>query len=138
MRRVGEDVARDTKAAPESLAPAFARIAAAMLEHPLLVSGEGRLDYDLMRSLPGKLVSKVGAEGLTLIAVREPAIGLAIKVHDGGERALAPICVAVLEQLGVLRASTKPLLARHRKPAVRNHRKLITGEIIPTLTLVAH
>ena len=90
-----------------------------------------------MRAFPGQLVSKVGAEGLTLIALVEPAIGLAVKVHDGAERALAPICVSLLEQLGFARASAEPVLIRHVRPALRNHRKIITGEIIPTLELVA-
>lgn len=123
--------------APEGLGPALERLRDAMLANPLLVSGEGRLDSDLMRSFPGRLVSKVGAEGLTLISLVEAGIGLAIKIHDGAERALAPICVAVLEELGLTGASTEPLLTRHARPVLRNHRKIITGEIIPTLKLTA-
>ena len=39
------------------------RVARVMMDYPEMVAGEGRLDTDLMRAVPGRVVSKGGAEG---------------------------------------------------------------------------
>lgn len=105
-----------------ALARALARIRDAMQAEPLFVSGEGRFDYDLARSFPGNVVNKGGAEAILGIAFRDPALGIAIKVHDGGERALAPIAVAVLRQLELVSDMGRaPVLARHAEPLLKNH-----------------
>ena len=109
---------------------AQARVRAAMLAHPLLVSGEGRLDYDLSLAFPGRVVVKGGAEALLLLAFREPALGIAIKVIDGAARALGPILVETLKQLGLIDdISQFPTLARYEAPSITNARKLKTGEV---------
>lgn len=120
---------------PEELGPAFTRVRDAMLAHPLLVSGERRFDFELMSTFPGNCVSKVGAEGLQLIAFRDPPLALAMKLHDGTERALPAICMSLLTQLGPTAAGLPDPLAAHRRPTILNHRKLATGEIIVTLEL---
>jgi L-asparaginase II len=120
--------------APPELQSALSRIRDAMLAHPLMVSGERRFDYELMSAYPGNCLSKVGAEGLQLIAFREPALALAMKLHDGTERALPAICVSLLTELG-LGSAGRPELAEHVRPAIHNHRKLVTGEIVATLRL---
>ena len=106
------------------------RVREAMLGNPLLVSGERRLDYDLSLAFPRRVVAKGGAEALLLLAFREPALGIAIKVVDGSPRALGPILVETLKQLGLVDDIAKfPTLARYEAPSVTNARKLKTGEI---------
>lgn len=114
---------------------ALSRVRQAMLDHPRLVSGEARLDYDLMRSFPGNIVCKGGAEAVELMAFQNPPLAMAIKVHDGASRALAPICVAVIEQLGILGGELPEPLVRHRSPLLKNYRRLTTGRIRATLKL---
>lgn len=110
--------------------PARTRVREAMLAHPLLVSGQRRIDYDLAQAFPGRAVVKGGAEGLLLVSFREPALGIAIKVLDGSPRALGPILVETLKQLGLIDDIAKfPALARYEAPAVKNARKLLVGEI---------
>lgn len=114
------------------LAPsgARARVSAAMLAHPLLVSGERRLDYDFARAFPGRVVAKGGAEGMLLVGFREPALGIAIKVIDGALRALGPILVEVLRQLGLVQSlESLPTLVPYRAPKLRNARQLEVGEL---------
>lgn len=113
-------------------------IRAAMQRNPSLVSGEGRFDLDLMRAYPQNVICKSGAEAIQAFGFREPALGVALKVHDGGERALAPISCAVLDQLGLLGLSPPGTLARHRRPAVRNAAGTVTGAIVPSVTLERH
>lgn len=113
-----------------SAAPAAARVREAMLAHPLLVSGERRLDYDLSLAFPGAALVKGGAEALLLVAFAEPALGIAIKVVDGAARALGPILVETLKQLGLIDDITRfPTLARYERPTISNARNLKTGEI---------
>jgi L-asparaginase II len=115
----------------------LARIRDAMLLHPEMVSGEGRLDLDLARAWPGTLFSKIGAEALELIALPEARLAIAIKIHDGNPRALGPVVVETLRQLGALDGRTlPPSLQRHACPEVRNDRGLLAGRIEARFTLV--
>jgi L-asparaginase II len=114
--------------------PGLARVGEAMSSEPLLVSGEGRFDAQLCAAFPGNVVAKGGAEGVQLIGFSDPPLGIAIKVLDGAQRAVAPIAVRVLESLGVLAADDERLVER-AKPVVTNARGLVTGEIVPVLAL---
>lgn len=76
-----------------------ARVADAMRAHPELVRGPGAADTELMRALPG-WVAKGGAEAL-LCAASPDGLGLAVKVEDGGQRAVGPAVAAFLRHVGV-------------------------------------
>jgi L-asparaginase II len=115
---------------------ARARVGEAMLAHPLLVSGSRRLDYDVAQAFPGRAIVKGGAEALLLLAFREPALGVAIKILDGSPRALGPVLVETLKQLGLVDDLARfPTLQRYEAPAVTNARKLKTGEVRASFTL---
>lgn len=111
---------------------ALGLIKAAMTEHPYLVAGDKRFDYDLMRSFPGRAVSKIGAESIQAMGFAEPAMGICVKIIDGsGGRALAPVCVHVLKQLGIIRRFEDHMyLQGYACPEVRNCRNLLTGRIV--------
>jgi len=79
------------------------RIFQAMQAHPFLIAGPGRLDTTLMPLVPG-LAAKMGAEAFYGLALRQTPhgpLGVAFKVIDGGERARAPLTLALLEALGL-------------------------------------
>ncbi|HEX6765035.1 MAG TPA: asparaginase, partial [Polyangiaceae bacterium] len=130
LARGFKNLAAANAADPER-ARALERVRDAMLAEPWFVSGDGRFDYDLARSFPMNVVNKSGAEAIVALGFRDPPLGIVVKVHDGGERALAPITVAVLRELGLVDDIARfPLLATHERPPVTNHRKLSTGEIV--------
>ncbi|MBK7470306.1 MAG: asparaginase [Betaproteobacteria bacterium] len=114
-----------------------ARLFAAMSAHPELVSGERRNDLALMQAGQGDWATKVGAEGVQGIAVKSRGIGIAIKIADGNARALFPVTVAVLQQLGLLADPAATPLAGYFEPAQRNLRGLVTGKIQPVVELRA-
>ncbi len=87
------------------------RIVEAMLRHPELVAGEGRPCTDIMRAHPGRVVAKVGAEGVYCAALVQEGLGVALKVADGHGLASALAMAAVLEALG-LRPRPASLVAR--------------------------
>jgi L-asparaginase II len=116
-------------------------VVAAMTSYPEMVGGtRGRLDTDLMRATRGKLISKIGAESVHAVAVLPSArfprgLGIAIKIEDGAKRALMPVVIETLAQLGVLDDAERAALAEYHRPVVTNHRKLVVGEIRPAFDL---
>ncbi len=105
------------------------RVTAAMRAHPEGVAGTGRFDTVLMRSLPGRLFCKSGAEGYFCAGLPASGLGLALKVTDGSGR---PIPAAAMYVLNALRALPAPLPAELESwahPVVTNTRGERVGEI---------
>ena len=100
------------------------RIRQAMLAHPDLLSGAGRPCCDIMRAHPGRVIAKVGAEGVYAALLVREGWGVALKVEDGHSAAAVLAIAAVLEQLGLglLPAS---LGAR----SISNSRGAVVGEL---------
>jgi putative FmdB family regulatory protein len=112
---------------------ALATLRAAMRAHPEMVSGEGRDDLLLARLAPW--IAKGGAEGVHALGVAERGIGIAIKIADGGPRALRIVIAAVLEQLGLWPAAGADGLDTWRRVALRNHAGRLTGYLLPVFEL---
>lgn len=108
---------------------ALARIRGAMTGFPRATAGSGRFSTDLMDVTGGRLVAKVGAEGLECIAAPERGWGLALKCEDGNPRAVPPAAVALLSHLGLLSEAEHARLAAHARPLVRNDAGLEVGAI---------
>src|SRR5436190_18456602 len=100
------------------------RVVEAMIRHPDLIAGEGRPCTELMRAHPGRVIAKVGAEGVYCALLTQPGLGVALKVTDGHAIASALAIAAVLEELG-LRPRPPSLTAR---PSV-NTRGETVGEL---------
>ncbi|MGH7658300.1 MAG: asparaginase, partial [Gemmatimonadales bacterium] len=83
----------------ESDDPAAQRIKEAMTAHPLVVAGEGRPCTDLMMAFEGRLIAKIGAEGVYSAAFITDGIGIALKVHDGDMNSVPVALLAVLRSL---------------------------------------
>ena len=62
----------------------------AMGSNPFLVGGTDRIDSAIISETEGRVVSKVGAEGVHCALLPDRGIGLAIKVQDGAQRAQVP------------------------------------------------
>jgi L-asparaginase II len=106
---------------------ALARIRTAMGAFPYAVGGRDRFDTDLMAATGGRMVAKVGAEGLECVAISERGWGLAVKADDGNGRATAPATLAILESLDLLSEAERATLAAQRRPVIRNVRGLEVG-----------
>jgi L-asparaginase II len=119
--------------ASTSLHPTYGRaprlLADAMLAHPEMVSGERGSDLALTTAGRGDWICKIGAEGVQAIGIRSRGWGLAVKVADGNVRGLLPATVAALDQLGLLDDAARAALAHWGRPAVRNYRGVVTGEV---------
>jgi L-asparaginase II len=114
----------------------LARLRAAMLAHPHLVSGHGQFDLELMTASRGSIVCKGGAEAIIALGILPLGLGVVIKVHDGNARAIPPACLAVLEQLGALPSGQAGALSGYVRPVLHNARGIATGELVADLRLV--
>ena len=115
---------------------ACARIVKVMTAYPELIGGtHDRLDTEIMKASPGKIVSKVGAEGVYTAGIVPcdewpEGVGLALKIEDGDDhRARPTVVIEVLRQLGVLRDESLESVARYAFFPVKNRRGDLVGEI---------
>jgi L-asparaginase II len=94
---------RDAVRSPDAsrISHPASRIVEAMLKHPELIAGEGRPCTELMRAHPGRVITKVGAEGVYCALLVKEGLGVALKVADGHAIASALAMAAVLEALGL-------------------------------------
>ena len=115
---------------------ACARLTSAMTAHPEMVGGtRERFDTEVMRACAGRVVSKIGAEGVYTAGVlpceRWPrGLGLAFKIEDGEDRrARSTIAIESLRQLDVLNEDAQKALKPYASFPVKNHRGENVGEI---------
>ena len=88
-----------------------------------------------MRATPGRLVSKVGAEGVYTAGIRPcekwpKGLGVAIKIEDGDDRRARPtVVIEALRQLGVLKDESLEAVARYAFFPVLNRPGNVVGEV---------
>ena len=118
------------------------RIVRVMATYPELIGGTSdRLDTELMRAAPGRLISKVGAEGVYTAGIRPcdewpRGLGLALKIEDGDDKRARPtVVIESLCQLGVLRDESLEAVSKYAFFPVLNRSGNVVGEISASFTL---
>jgi L-asparaginase II len=118
------------------------RVVKAMTDFPEMIGGtKNRLDTELIRAGRGRLISKIGAEGVYTVGVLPSkewpnGLGLALKVEDGDDhRARPPAVIDALRQLGVLAATDLETLSDYSPTVITNHRGNRVGEARAAFTL---
>jgi L-asparaginase II len=111
------------------------RIVDAMIDFPEMVGGsKDRLDTELIRAGKGRLISKIGAEGVYTVGVLPCAewpngFGFALKIEDGDDRrARPPAVIEALRQFGILQESELTALSSYAPTAITNRRGERVGE----------
>ena len=113
----------------------FAALSEAMTAHPEMVSGQGRNDLAFMQAGRGDWVTKVGADGVQVVASKSRGEAFAIKIIDANKPALFATSVEVLEQLGWLDGAQREALRPWRAQTLVNARGLTVGERLPVFKL---
>jgi len=111
------------------------RVAKAMSQFPDWVSGQGRNDLTLMKAGSGDWVSKVGADGVQVLASFSRGVAIAAKCSDGMLAPLMVAFVAVLEQLGWLDVDQRLALSSLTPPSLKNSAGIEVGEMRPVVKL---
>jgi L-asparaginase II len=122
---------------------ACTRIKSAMISHPEMIGGlTESLDTALMRTVPGRLIAKAGAEGLFTAGIMPceeypRGAGVALKIEDGdrGSRARRPAAIETLRQLGLLSSDALDALSSYAKSYLRNRRGDTVGEVVASFEL---
>jgi L-asparaginase II len=115
---------------PDDIRNACTRLVSAMSSFPELIGGVERLDTMLMQAAEGKIISKVGADGVWLCAIlpseKYPSgLAIALKIEDGDDRRARPVvAVEILKQLGILASDDLPELS---PMAIKNRRGDVVG-----------
>lgn len=116
---------------PEQYRSAAARIFQAMNSHPLMVSGTGGFCTALMQTTRGRMIGKIGAQGVYCIGIREPQLGIALKIEDGAPGTASMAAMHILKELDLLSASEYEVLRHFHRQAVLNDDGHVVGEAYP-------
>lgn len=117
-------------------AKAARRILSACMAEPFLIAGTRKLDTELMQAASGRIMIKVGAEGVYCGAIPELGLGFAIKCDDGAIRGAEIMVASVLARLI---AAVDPQLAESLRqmanPVLKNWNGIEVGGLRRTAAL---
>lgn len=121
-------------ATPDGLAPprraACERMLRVVERHPTLIAGsKKRICTDIARASGGRLFPKVGAEAVYAVGLAGGDRALAVKIDDGGLRALHAVVVDLLERLHLADADVLADLEHWRSTPLRNWAGLEVGRL---------
>ncbi len=124
------------------LAGSMTRIRDAMLSQPEMVAGtRDRIDTSLMKTLPGRIISKGGMEALRGLAIvgsdGRHSSGMALKIEDGDghDRASWAATIEALRQAGVVEGASLRELARYHRPASLDPHGRLAAEAVADFEL---
>jgi len=100
-----------------------------MIRHPWFVAGTGRLETILMEVAKGKLLAKLGADGVYCVSVMGQGIGIALKIECGDVRVIDPLIVKLLHQMGFVTEEERLEMEEQLDFHIYNHRKEVIGKM---------
>lgn len=112
-------------------ARAAKRLIGACMAEPFFVAGSGRLDTRLMSAAEGRIMIKMGAEGVYCGAVPELGLGIALKCDDGAVRAAEVMVAAVLQRLFADDSALSATLGEMANPVLTNWNSIKVGALRP-------
>jgi L-asparaginase II len=122
--------------ADENTKAAASRLVSAMIKYPELIGGSERLDTILMKAAPGKIISKVGADGVWLCGILPSDVfpkgaAIAMKIEDGDDKRARPVvAIELLRSFGILRDGD---LAEYSPMPITNRRGETVGRVEPVI-----
>ncbi len=111
------------------------RLYAAMTAYPEMIAGPGGFCTEFMRHTGGRFCGKVGAESVYCVGVKGQDMGITVKIEDGNFRALYPVVLSTLEQLGLIGAQELEALHSFAHPDILNDLGNPVGKVEPCFQL---
>lgn len=115
----------------ETRARAAKRLIDACMAEPFLVAGTDRLDTRLMRAAGGRVMVKIGAEGVYCGAIPELGLGIALKCDDGAARAAEVMIAAVVARLLPSEDALSAMIGDMARPVMANWNGIAVGALRP-------
>ena len=106
----------------DNTAQAYKLIVNSMKKYPEMVSGEGRLDLSLATASKNNILAKAGGEALSCSGILSKGWGMAVKIADGGQRAIGPAVIETLKQMGLLSGKQIGRMNKFSHPIIKNFR----------------
>ncbi|MEH6404849.1 MAG: asparaginase [Sneathiella sp.] len=103
------------------------RIQSAIKNEPDMIAGSDRMCTPLNRAAKGRVIAKVGAEGVYLAAIPELGLGVSLKAIDGTTRAAEIALGGILEDLGVMDDELRNAIAEFTHPVLKNRNNMEVG-----------
>lgn len=107
----------------------------AMRDNPRMVIGDGEFCTELMKGCGSKVIGKVGDEGVYCVSIPEKNLGICVKIADGNARAVHPVIIQLLKQLGVLNKTEIENLKEWMYPIVKDYKGNAIGNILPVIDI---
>jgi L-asparaginase II len=101
---------------------------AAMNAAPEMVSGTGGYCSTLMKATGGRMIGKIGAQGVYCIGIKDKKLGIALKIEDGSAGTASVAAMHVLRELDLLSEAEYVELEAFHHPAILNDEHKIVGE----------
>ena len=123
---------------PQPLAPnpalsaAADRVISSITADPFLVAGTGRLCTEVISGSGGRVIAKVGAEGVYCAMIPEARLGVALKVEDGDVESSR---LALLGTLEALAPGVVQVAESFRSPVLKNTLGEVVGHLAATIVL---
>ena len=106
----------------DDTAEAYKVIIDSMEKFPEMVSGEDRLDLTLATASKNNVLAKAGGEALSCSGILSKGWGMAVKISDGGQRAIGPAVIETLRQMGLLSKKQIGRMNKFSHPIIKNFR----------------
>ena len=106
----------------------IAKLRNAVLSHPELIAGSDRLCTKIIKKSNGRLIVKVGADGVYTAILLDKGLGIALKICDGSKKAAECLIVTLLIRLGYLKSDDEEIFNYLNIP-IYNWSKMKTGII---------
>jgi len=120
-------------ATPEGLSSHYLKAANtifdAMVNYPEMIAGTGGFCTELIRNTHGKLIGKIGAEGVYCVGVKDSGIGIALKMEDGSMDRIPPVVLKILNDLKLLSQEELAKLGKYAPIDNMNDLGTSVGEI---------
>ncbi|MBP1859651.1 asparaginase [Rhizobium herbae] len=110
-------------------AKASKRLIEACMAEPFYVAGSKRACTRLMRTAPGRIFAKTGAEGVFCAAIPEKGIAIALKCEDGTTRAAEAMIAATLARFFTDEPELYESLMAQANHSMRNWNGIHVGDV---------
>jgi L-asparaginase II len=115
------------------MAAAATRLFDAATSHPHLIAGTDTFDTDAMAAFKGRLMVKIGADGVFCGAIRDTGLGFALKCDDGSLPAATVMIAAILQGLARPDDEALAVLQRYASKPMSNWRGIEVGTLEATV-----
>ena len=88
------------------------KITTVIAAYPQMIAGYGHFCTELNIITQGRIIGKLGADGVYCAAIPTENLAIALKIEDGNGTMLAPVIMEILNQLGLLTEEEKTQLGQ--------------------------